>query len=75
MHSARLIFMAERHLNTDILKSNLRTLWYFYISQNFFWMKTDSQKSTKLHVQPGNHCFLKVDEPIYIHQIGCIALG
>ena len=75
MHSTELIFMTTKHLNATILKSSLSKLWYSQISQNFFWMKADTQKSTKLHVQPGNHCFLKIDQPIDIDQIGCIALG
>ena len=67
--------MAKEHLNAAILKSNLSKLRYFQISQNLFWMETDTQKSTKLHVQPGNHCFLKIYQPRYIDHMGCIALG
>ena len=67
--------MAKMHLNAAILKSNLSKLWYFYISQNFFWMETDTQKSTKFHVQRGNHCSLKIYQPIYIDHMGCVAMG
>ena len=41
----------------------------FLDSQNFFFLETDTQKSTKLHIQPGNHCFLKICQPIYIDHI------
>ena len=37
-------------------------------------METDTQKLTKLHVQPGNHCSLKIYQAIYIDHTGCIAL-
>ena len=43
-----LIFMAKKHLNAAILKSNLSKPRYFQISQNLFRMETDTQKSTKL---------------------------
>ena len=75
MPSTSLIFMAKKHLNTAILKSNLGKLWYFKISQNLFWMETDTQKLTKSPVQPGNHCSLKIRQRIYIDHMGCIALG
>ena len=69
MHCNGLIFMAKKHLNATILKSNLSKCWYFWISQKFFWMETDTQKSTKLHVQPGKNCCLKNYQPIYIDHI------
>ena len=69
--------MAKKHLNATILKSNLSKLWRFQISQNF-WIETVTQKSTKFHVQPGNHCSLiKNLQPIhvqYIDHIRCNAL-
>ena len=77
MHSTtcRLIFKAKKHLNTAILKSNSSKFWYLQISQNFFWMETDTQKSTKSHNQQGNNCSLKICQPIYIDHMGYIALG
>ena len=38
------------------------------------WMEADTKKSTKLHLQPGNQCKLKVYKPIYIDYIGCIGI-
>ena len=38
-------------------------------------METDTKMLTKLDIQPDNHCSLKIFQPIYIDQIGCIALG
>ena len=35
-------------------------------------METDTQKSRKLHVQSGNHCFLKIYQPIYIEHIDAL---
>ena len=32
-------------------------------------METDTQKSRKLHIQPGNHCFLNIYQPICIDHI------
>ena len=63
MHCTRLICLAKKHLNPAILKSNLWKLRYFQISQNCFWIEIDTQKSTKSHVQPCNHCFLKICQP------------
>ena len=75
MHCTRLIFMAKKHLYATILKSSLSKLAYFQISQNFFWIKDDTQKATKSHIQQGNYCSLKTYRLIYIDHIGCIALG
>ena len=74
MHCISLIYMAKKHLNTAILKSNLSKLRYFQISRNLFWMETDTQKLTKLHVQPGNHHSLTIYQPIYINHIHVDAL-
>ena len=72
MHCIWLILMTRKHLNPAILNLNLSKHWYFQISQNLFWMETDTQKSTKLHIQPGNHRFLKIYQPIYIDHIDAL---
>ena len=32
-------------------------------------MESDTQKSTKLHFQPGSNCVLKIDQPIRINNV------
>ena len=68
-------FLWEKISQRRHFKSNLSKLWYFYISQTFFWMETDTQKLTKSHVQPCKHCSLKIYQPIYIDHIICSTMG
>ena len=75
MQCTRLIFMSKKHLNTAILKSNLSKHPSFRISQKLLWMETDTQKLTKSHFQPSNHCSLKIYQPRFIDDIRCNPLG
>ena len=53
MHCIWLIPMTRKHINPAILNLDLSKHWYFKISQNLFWMESDIQRLTKLHVKQG----------------------
>ena len=75
MQCTRLIFFGKKACHCCHFKVKFKQTSIFLDFSKLFWMETDTQKSTKLHVQPSNRCSLKIYQPVYIDHMGCIALG